>query len=164
MNKRQKKKLKNRAGFFHYKNYKWRVRALYDIMKPIMDCSIPYSFKLMMFEYAKNMLFVRPPKQIYTRNHRVYDYKGWVKALREADKPQFRGDLDHPVSSDIIPSMSIRMVGNKAHSFSIDEDSFKNGYKPGELAVPLPKGPFDGYKSMSSVKLAADLFEERKRK
>ena len=155
MNKRRKKKLKNRAGFFHYKSYKWRVRALYDMMKPIMACSMPYSFKLMMFEYAKDMLFVRPPKKIYTRNHRAYDYKGWVKALREIDKPQFRGELEHPASSDIIPSMSIRMVGNKVHSFSIDEDSFKNGYKPGELAVPLPKGPFDGYKSMSSVKLSA---------
>lgn len=173
MNKRQKKKLKNRAGFFHYKSYKWRVRALYDMMKPIMACSMPYSFKLMMFEYAKDMLFVRPPKKIYTRNHRVYDYKGWVKALREADKSQFRGDLDHPVSSDItpsmsiraagspvscglIPSMSVRMVGNKIHSFSIDEDSFKNGYKPGELAVPLPKGPFDGHKSMASAKLTIE--------
>lgn len=46
---------------------------------------------------------------------------------------------------DVIPSMSTR----------IDENSFKNGYKPGELAVPLPKGPLDGYKSMSSVKLSA---------
>ena len=156
MNKRQKKKLKNRAGFFHYKNYKWRVRALYDMMKPIMACSMPYSFKLMMFEYAKDMLFVRPPKKIYTRNHRVYDYKGWVKALREVDKSQFRGELEHPVSSDIIPSMGIRMVGNKVHSFSIDEDSFKNGYKPGELAVPLPKGPFDGYKSMAPAKLTIE--------
>lgn len=125
MNKRQKKKLKNRAGFFHYKSYKWRVRALYDMMKPIMACSMPYSFKLMMFEYAKDMLFVRPPKKICA------------------------------VSSDIIPSMSVRMFGDKIHSFSIDENSFKNGYKPGELAVPLPKGPFGGYKSMSSVRLSA---------
>ena len=126
----------------------------------------------MMFEYAKDMLFVRHPKKIYTRNHRVYDYKGWVKALGEADKTQFRRDLDHPVSSDItpsmsikvagspvscglIPSMSVRMFGDKIHSFSIDADSFKNGYKPGELAVPLPKGPFDGHKSMASAKLSA---------
>lgn len=48
------------------------------------------------------------------------------------------------------------MVGNKVHSFSIDKDSFKNGYKPGELAVPLPKGPFDGYKSMASAKLTIE--------
>ena len=155
MNKRQKKKLKNRAGFFHYKNYKWRVRALYDIMKPTMACSMPYSFKLMMFEYVKNMLFTKPPKKVYTRKYRAYDYQGWVKAIKEIDTSHYIREHDHPVSSDIIPSMSIRMVGDKVHSFSIDADSFKNGYKPGELAVPLPKGPFDGHKSMASAKLSA---------
>lgn len=152
MNKRQKKKLKNRAGFFHYKNYKLRVRTLYDLMKPIMDCPMPYSFKLMMFEYTKNMLFVRPPKKIYNRNLKCYDYKPFITNCADVSVDKY-ADI---MKQDVIPSMSVRMVGDKIHSFSIDEDSFKNGYKPEELAAPLPKGPLDGFKSMASDKLTPD--------
>ena len=129
MNKRQKKKLKNRAGFFHYKDYKWRVKLLYNMFShKVVNGEAPYLFKQLMFEYAKNMLFTRPPKDIYRLAPR-----------------------DYIVEPNVIPSMSARMVGDKIHSFSIDKDSFKNGYKPGELAPPLLKGPLDGFKSMATV-------------
>jgi len=131
MNKRQKKKLENRAGFFHYKDYKWRVKLLYNMFShKVVNGEAPCIFKQLMFEYAKNMLFTRPPKDIY----------------RSAP-------FDYIVEPNVIPSMSARMVGDKIHSFSIDKDSFKNGYKPGELALPLPKGPLDGFKSMASAQL-----------
>ena len=164
MNKRQKKKLKNRAGFFHYKDYKLRVKLLYHAIGVVMKSSVAYAFKSLMFEHFKGLLLGQVPKKIYT--HR------WSKALKKFDKSQLRRELEHPVSSGIspptsvrmvgspvscglIPSMSMRMVGDKIHSFSIDENSFKNGLKPDELAPPLPKGPFDGHKSMTSAKLSA---------
>lgn len=148
MNWRKRKKLKNRAGFFHYKSYKWRVKLLYDMFSRVVNHQAPYAFKQLMFDYAKNMLFTKPPKKIYDRNLR---YKPFLTNCVGTSVGKY-ADIAKP---DVIPSMSIRMVGDKAHSFSIYKDSFKNGYKPGELAVPLPKGPFDGYKSMSSVKLSA---------
>lgn len=148
MNARQKKKLENRAGFFHYKDYKWRVKLLYDMFSRIVNRRVPYAFKQIMFYYAKNMLFTKPPKKIRDRNLR---YKPFLTNCVGTVFGRY-ADIAEP---DVIPSMSMRMVGDKIHSFSIDEDSFKNGYKPDELAVPLPKGPFDGYKSMSSAKLSA---------
>jgi hypothetical protein len=101
-----------------------------------------------MFDYAKNMLFTKPPKKICDRKLR---YKPFLTNCVGMSFGRY-ADIAKP---GVIPSMSMRMVGDKIHSFSIDEDSFKNGYKPGELAVPLPNGPFDGYKSMSSTKLSA---------
>lgn len=148
MNKRQKKKLKNRAGFFHYRDYKLRVRLLYDMFTPIINHEVPYAFKQIMFDYAKNMLFTKPPKKICDRNLR---YKPFLTNCVGTSVGRF-SDIAKP---DVIPSMSMRMVGDKIHSFSIDEDSFKNGYKPDELAIPLPKGPFDGHKSLASAKLSA---------
>lgn len=148
MNKRQKKKLENRAGFFHYRDYKLRVRLLYDMFTPIINREAPYAFKQIMFDYAKNMLFTKPPKKICDRNLR---YKPF---LTNCVGMSF-GKYAAIAKPNVIPSMSMRMVGDKIHSFSIDEDSFKNGYKPDELAVPLPKGPFDGHKSLASAKLSA---------
>ena len=148
MNARQKKKLENRAGFFHYKDYKWRVKLLYDMFSRVVNRQAPYAFKQLMFDYAKNMLFTKPPKKICDRNLR---YKPFLTNCVGMPFGRY-ADIMKP---DVIPSMSMRMVGDKIHSFSIDEDSFKNAYKPGELLVPLPKGPFDGYKSMSSAKLSA---------
>lgn len=148
MNARQKKKLENRAGFFHYKDYKWRVKLLYDMFSRIVNRRVPYAVKQIMFYYAKNMLFTKPPKKTCDRNLR---YKPFLTNCVGTAFGRY-ADIAGP---HVIPSMSMRMVGDKIHSFSIDEDSFKNGYKPGELLVPLPKGPFDGYKSMSSVELSA---------
>ena len=203
MNKRQKKKLKNRAGFFHYRDYKLRVKLLYDMFSRVVNHQAPYAFKQLMFDYAKNMLFTKPPKKICDRNLR---YKPFLTNCVGTLVGRY-ADIAKP---DVIPSMSMRMVGDKIHSFSIDrpmdngdvleiregtpplkkpleskygavkvplemlnhetkeylselaiasrildEDSFKNGYKPNELAVPLPKGPLDGHKSMTSAKLSA---------
>ena len=148
MNARQKKKLENRAGFFHYKDYKWRVKLLYDMFSRVVNRHAPYAFKQLMFDYAKNMLFTKPPKKICDRNLR---YKPFLTNCVGMPVGRY-ADIVKP---DVIPSMSMRMVGDKIHSFSIDEDSFKNGYKPDELAVPLPKGPLDGHKSMTSAKLSA---------
>lgn len=148
MNKRQKKKLKNRAGFFHYKNYKLRVKLLYDMFSRVVNRQAPYAFKQIMFDYAKNMLFTKPPKKICDQNLR---YIPFLTNCVGTSVGKY-ADIAKP---DVIPSMSMRMVGDKIHSFSIDENSFKNGYKPDELAPPLPKGPFDGHKSMTSAKLSA---------
>ena len=59
--------------------------------------------------------------------------------------------------TDVIPSMSMRMVGDKIHSFSIDEDSFKNGLKPDEVTPQLPKGPLDGHKSWVAENLKKEI-------
>ena len=202
MNKRQKKKLENRAGFFHYKDYKLRVKLLYDMFVPMINHEAPYAFKQIMFDYAKHMLFTKPPKKIFEDLR----YKPFLTNCVGTSVGRY-ADIAKP---NVIPSMSMRMVGDKIHSFSIDqpldngdvleiregepplkkpleskygavkvplemlnhetkeflselavasripdEDSFKNGYKPGELAVPLPKGPLDGHKSMTSAKLSA---------
>ena len=148
MNARQKKKLENRAGFFHYKEYKLRVKLLYHAIDVVMKSSVPYAFKSLMFEHFKGLLLRQAPKKICDQNLR---YKPFLTNCVGTSVGRF-SDIAKP---NVIPSMSMRMVGDKIHSFSIDEDSFKNGYKPDELAVPLPKGPFDGYKSMSSAKLSA---------
>lgn len=150
MNKRQKKKLENRAGFFHYRDYKLRVKILYDIFGPVVNNDGPYAFKQYMFNYAKTVLFTKAPTKIFNRKYRRYG----MPELENCVVSSF-GRYADIVKPDVIPSMSMRMVGDKIHSFSIDEDSFKNGYKPDELAVPLPKGPLDGHKSMTSAKLSA---------
>lgn len=153
MTKRQKKKLKNRAGFFHYRDYKLRVEILYDIFGSVVNDDGPYAFKQYMFNYAKTVLFTKTPTKIFNRKYRRYGMPKLENCVGSSFG-RFNG-IASVADNGIIPSMSIKTVGGKIHSFSIDEDSFKNGYKPGELAVPLPKGPFDGYKSMSSVKLSA---------
>ena len=206
MNKRQKKKLENRAGFFHYRDYKLRVQVLYDMFVPMINHEAPYTFKQMMFDYAKNMLFTKPPKKWLQSDPKRYDYKPFLTNCVGTPEARFV-DIAKP---EVIPSMSMRMVGDKIHSFSIDqpldngdvheirvgmpplkkpleskygavkvplemlnhetkdflselavasripdEDSFKNGFKPDELAPSLPKGPLDGHKSMTSAKLSA---------
>ncbi|MBO4736681.1 MAG: hypothetical protein J5614_09850 [Paludibacteraceae bacterium] len=148
MNKRQKKKLKNRAGFFHYKDYKLRVKWLYHAIDVVMKSSVPYAFKSFMFEHFKGLLLRQAPKKICDQNLR---YKPFLTNCVGTSVGRY-ADIAKP---DVIPSMSMRMVGDKIHSFSIDEDSFKNGFKPDELAPPLPKGPLDGHKSMTSAKLSA---------
>ena len=137
MNRRQKKKLENRAGFFHYRDYKWRVKLLYDMISQIANCRVPYAVKQIMFYYAKDMLFTKPPKKTCDRNLR---YKPFLTNCVGTVFDRY-ADIAKP---DVIPSMSMRMVGDNPF---IDEDSFKNGYKPGELAVPLPRGPLDFGKS-----------------
>lgn len=144
MNARQKKKLKNRAGFFHYKDYKLRVKLLYHAMDVVMKSSVAYAFKSFMFEHFKGLLLRQAPKKICDRNLR---YKPFLTNCVGTSVGRF-SDIAKP---NMIPSMSMRMVGDKVHSFSIDEDSFKNGYKPGELAPPLPKGPLDGHKSRDAM-------------
>ena len=72
MNKRQKKKLKNRAGFFHYRDYKLRVKILYDIFGSVVNKDCPYAFKSYMFNYAKTVLFTKAPTKIFDRKHRRY--------------------------------------------------------------------------------------------
>lgn len=171
MNRRQQKKLENRAGFFHYKDYKLRVKLLYDMFSQVVNRQAPYAFKQIMFDYAKNMLFTKPPKKICDQNLR---YKPFLTNCVGMSVGKY-ADIVKP---DVIPSMSMRMVGDKIHSFSIDQpldsgtvkvplemlnhetraclsELAKDGYKPGELAVPLPKGPLDGHKSMTSSKLSA---------
>ena len=70
MNKRQKKKLKNRAGFFHYRNYKLRVKILYDIFGSVVNNDGPYAFKAYMFDYAKTAIFTKVPTNIFNRKYR----------------------------------------------------------------------------------------------
>ncbi len=149
MNKRQKKKLKNRAGFFHYRDYKLRVKLLYHAIDVVMKSSAAYAFKVVMFEHFKGLLLRQVPKKICDQNLR---YKPFLTNCVGMSFGKY-ADIAEP---NVIPSMSMRMVGDKIHSFSIDENSFKNGYKPGELAVPLPKGPLDGHKSMTSAKLTIE--------
>lgn len=144
MNSRQKKKLENRAGFFHYKDYKLRVKLLYHAMDVVMKSSVAYAFKSFMFEHFKGLLLRQAPKKICDRNLR---YKPFLTNCVGTSVGRF-SDIAKP---NAIPSMSLRMVGDKVHSFSIDEDSFKNGYKPDELAPPLPKGPLDGHKSWAAM-------------
>ena len=144
MNKRQKKKLKNRAGFFHYKDYKLRVKWLYHAIDVVMKSSVPYAFKSFMFEHFKGLLLRQAPKKICDQNLR---YKPFLTNCVGTSVGRY-ADIAKP---DVIPSMSMRMVGDKIHSFSIDEDSFKNGFKPDELAPSLPKGPLDGHKSWAAM-------------
>jgi hypothetical protein len=148
MTRRKKKKLENRAGFFHYRDYKLRVKLLYHAIDVVMKSSAAYAFKVVMFEHFKGLLLGQVPKKICDQNLR---YKPFLTNC-DGTLVGRHADIAKP---DVIPSMSMRMVGDKIHSFSIDEDSFKNGYKPDELAPPLPKGPLDGHKSMSSAKLSA---------
>jgi hypothetical protein len=65
MNKRQKKKLENRAGFFHYRDYKLRVIILYDIFESVINYNAPYTFKQYMFNCTKNVLFTKAPTKIF---------------------------------------------------------------------------------------------------
>ena len=170
MNKRQKKKLKNRAGFFHYRDYKLRVKLLYHAIDVVMKSSAAYAFKSFMFEHFKGLLLRQAPKKICED----LKYKPFLTNCVGMSVGKY-ADIAKP---DVIPSMSMRMVGDKIHSFSIDQpldngtvkvplemlnhetreclsELAKDGYKPGELAVPLPKGPLDGHKSMTSAKLSA---------
>lgn len=68
MNRRQKKKLENRAGFFHYRDYKFRVKILYDIFGSVVNNDGPYAFKAYMFNYTKTVLFTKAPTKIFNRN------------------------------------------------------------------------------------------------
>lgn len=70
MTKRQKKKLKNRAGFFHYRDYKLRVKILYNIFESVVNYDGPYAFKQYMFNYAKTVLFTKAPTKIFNRKYR----------------------------------------------------------------------------------------------
>lgn len=72
MNKRQKKKLENRAGFFHYRDYKLRVKILYNIFGSVVNNDGPYAFKAYMFNYAKTVLFTKAPTKIFNRKYRRY--------------------------------------------------------------------------------------------
>ena len=72
MNKRQKKKLKNRAGFFHYRDYKLRVKMLYDIFGSVVNNDGPYAFKQYMFNHAKTVLFTKAPTKIFDKTYRCY--------------------------------------------------------------------------------------------
>lgn len=72
MNKRQKKKLENRAGFFHYRDYKLRVKILYNIFGSVVNNDGPYAFKAYMFNYAKTVLFTKAPTKIFDRKYRRY--------------------------------------------------------------------------------------------
>lgn len=72
MNKRQKKKLENRAGFFHYRDYKLRVKILYSIFGSVVNHDGPYAFKQYMFNSAKTILFTKPPTKIFNRTYRRY--------------------------------------------------------------------------------------------
>lgn len=65
MNRRQKKKLENRAGFFHYRDYKLRVTILYDIFGSVINYNAPYAFKQYMFNCTKNVLFTKAPTKIF---------------------------------------------------------------------------------------------------
>lgn len=66
MNKRQKKKLENRAGFFHYRDYKSRVTILYNIFgAAVINYNAPYAFKQYMFNCTKNVLFTKVPTKIF---------------------------------------------------------------------------------------------------
>lgn len=70
MNARQKKKLENRAGFFHYRDYKLRVRILYDIFGSVVNNDGPYAFKQYMFNYAKTVIFTKAPTKIFDKTYR----------------------------------------------------------------------------------------------
>lgn len=70
MNRRQKKKLENRAGFFHYRDYKLRVTILYNIFGYAVNYDTPYAFKQYMFNYAKTVLFTKAPPKLFNRKHR----------------------------------------------------------------------------------------------
>jgi hypothetical protein len=70
MNKRQKKKFENRAGFFHYCDYKLRVKILYDIFGSVVNHDAPYVFKQYMFNWAKHVLFTKAPTEIFDRKYR----------------------------------------------------------------------------------------------
>lgn len=104
MNKRQKKKLKNRAGFFHYRDYKLRVKLLYDMFSRVVNRQAPYVFKQLMFDYVKKMLFTKPPKKICDRNLRCYDYKPFLTNCVGMSVGKY-ADIVKP---DVIPSMSMR--------------------------------------------------------
>lgn len=119
MNRRQKKKLENRAGFFHYRDYKLRVKILYSIFGSVVNHDGPYAFKQYMFNCAKTILFTKPPTKIFNRTYSCYP----------------------------IPKLE-NCVGSLFGRFAdIESVVDKNGYKPGELAVPLPRGPLDFGKS-----------------
>ena len=125
MTKRQKKKLKNRAGFFHYRDYKLRVKILYDIFGSVVNNDGPYAFKQYMFDYAKTVIFMKVPTKIFNRKYRRY---GMPK-------------LENCVGSCFGRFADIESVADK------------NGYKPGELAAPLPRGPLESrYGNKSVVK------------
>jgi hypothetical protein len=119
MNKRQKKKLENRAGFFHYRDYKLRVKILYDIFGSVVNNDAPYAFKQYMFNCAKTILFTKD--RVFDRKYRRYT----MPELKNCVGYRF-GRYD-----DIVNAAD------------------KNGYKPGELAEPLPRGPLDFGKSWS---------------
>lgn len=140
MNRRQKKKLKNRAGFFHYRDYKLRVKILYNMFGSVVNNYGPHAFKQYMFDYAKTVLFTKASTKIFDRKHRRYK----MPELENCVGSRFcvYDYIASAADNGVIPSMSIKTVGDKIHSVSIDEESFKNGYKPGELALPPPRGPF----------------------
>ena len=121
MNKRQKKKLENRAGFFHYRDYKLRVKILYNIFESVVNNDGPYAFKQYMFNCAKTILFTKAPTKIFNSAHRCYP----------------------------MPKLE-NCVGSRFGRYAdIARTADKNGYKPGELAEPLPRGPLDFGKSWS---------------
>lgn len=112
MTKRQKKKLENRAGFFHYRDYKLRVKILYSIFDDVINYNAPYAFKQYMFNCTKNVLFTKAPTKIFK-----------------------------------MPELE-NCVGSRFGRFAdIESVVDTNGYKPGELATPLPRGPLDFGKS-----------------
>lgn len=70
MNKRQKKKLENRAGFFHYRDYKLRVKILYNLFESVGNSDGPYAIKHILFNYAKTVLFTKAPTKIFNKTYR----------------------------------------------------------------------------------------------
>jgi len=123
MNKRQKKKLENRAGFFHYRDYKLRVKILYSIFGPVVNHDGPYAFKQYMFNCAKTILFTKPPTKIFNRTYGCYPM---------------------PKLENCVGSLFGRFA-------DIESVADKNGYKPGELAAPLPRGPLESRYGNKSV-------------
>lgn len=136
MNSRQKKKLKNRAGFFHYKDYKLRVKLLYHAMDVVMKSSVAYAFKSLMFEHFKGLLLRQAPKKICDRNLR---YKPFLTNCVGASVGRF-SDIAKP---KVIPSMSMRMVGNKIHSFSIDRPMDNGDMLEIRVGTPPLKKPLE---------------------
>ena len=105
MNKRQKKKLKNRAGFFHYRDYKLRVDILYNIFGYAVNYDAPYAFKQYMFNYAKTVLFTKVPTKIFDRKYRRYR-KPELENCVGSSFGRF-DDIASVTNNGIIPSMSI---------------------------------------------------------
>ena len=83
MNKRQKKKLKKREGFFHYRNYRTRLLIFNKLLKALDKHDLPFSLKSFWIDQFRSIAFARPPKKIYTRNYRIYHRDDVMRELTQ---------------------------------------------------------------------------------